>query len=125
MIRVNIVRVASSIVGSHSVIFNPSSSWQTLSAPVQSGSAKIRSRIMATSSYAMLSDPLSRRKLLFRQLFEKDSSTYNLLAHQSYSPSKTCSGWLIEPVDKMVERDLSLVKELGLKPIYAMNTHVC
>lgn len=31
---------------------------------------------------------------------------------------------LIDPVDKTMERDLSLVKELGLKLIYAMNTHV-
>lgn len=31
---------------------------------------------------------------------------------------------LIDPVDKTVERDLSLVKDLGLKLIYAMNTHV-
>lgn len=31
---------------------------------------------------------------------------------------------LIDPVAKTVERDLALVKELGLKLIYAMNTHV-
>lgn len=31
---------------------------------------------------------------------------------------------LIDPVDKTVDRDLSLVKELGLKLVYAMNTHV-
>lgn len=31
---------------------------------------------------------------------------------------------LIDPVDKTVDRDLSLVKELGLKLIYALNTHV-
>lgn len=31
---------------------------------------------------------------------------------------------LIDPVDKTVERDISLVKELGLKLVYAMNTHV-
>ncbi|XP_048334885.2 uncharacterized protein LOC125423784 [Ziziphus jujuba] len=31
---------------------------------------------------------------------------------------------LIDPVDKTAERDLSLVKELGLKLIYAMNTHI-
>lgn len=31
---------------------------------------------------------------------------------------------LIDPVDRTVDRDLSLVKELGLKLIYAMNTHV-
>ncbi|KAF3443560.1 hypothetical protein FNV43_RR13247 [Rhamnella rubrinervis] len=61
-------------------------------------------------------------KLLFRQLFEKDSSTYTyLLADVSHSDKPAV---LIDPVDKTMERDLSLVKELGLKLIYAMNTHV-
>lgn len=31
---------------------------------------------------------------------------------------------LIDPVDKTVDRDLDLIKDLGLKLIYAMNTHV-
>lgn len=31
---------------------------------------------------------------------------------------------LIDPVDKTVDRDLKLINELGLKLIYAMNTHV-
>jgi len=31
---------------------------------------------------------------------------------------------LIDPVDKTADRDLALVKELGLKIIYAINTHV-
>lgn len=31
---------------------------------------------------------------------------------------------LVDPVDKTVDRDISLVKELGLKLIYAINTHV-
>ncbi|KAL5989980.1 Polypeptide N-acetylgalactosaminyltransferase 3 [Asimina triloba] len=31
---------------------------------------------------------------------------------------------LVDPVDRTVDRDLSLVKELGLKLIYAINTHV-
>ncbi|PON89710.1 hypothetical protein TorRG33x02_145440 [Trema orientale] len=87
MIRVNIVRVASSIAGSHSLIFNPSSSWQTLSAAVQSGSAKIRSQTMATSSYATSSHP-SSEKLLFRQLFEKESSTYTYLLANLTHPLK-------------------------------------
>lgn len=34
------------------------------------------------------------------------------------------SGQLIDPVDKMVDRDLNLINELGLKLVYAMNTHV-
>ena len=31
---------------------------------------------------------------------------------------------LVDPVDKTVDRDLALVKDLGLKLIYAINTHV-
>jgi glyoxylase-like metal-dependent hydrolase (beta-lactamase superfamily II) len=31
---------------------------------------------------------------------------------------------LIDPVDTTVDRDLNLIKELGLKLVYAMNTHV-
>ncbi|GMP53389.1 hypothetical protein CsSME_00018850 [Camellia sinensis var. sinensis] len=61
-------------------------------------------------------------KLLFRQLFEKDSSTYTyLLADQSH-PEKPAL--LVDPVDRTVDRDISLVKDLGLKLIYAINTHV-
>ncbi|KAM1373694.1 hypothetical protein ACFX2I_024364 [Malus domestica] len=64
----------------------------------------------------------SSSKLLFRQLFEKESSTYTyLLADVSHRDKPAL---LIDPVDKTVDRDISLVKELGLKLIYAMNTHV-
>ena len=31
---------------------------------------------------------------------------------------------LIDPVDRTVDRDLNLIKELGLNLVYAMNTHV-
>ncbi|KAJ7948846.1 persulfide dioxygenase ETHE1-like, mitochondrial-like [Quillaja saponaria] len=61
-------------------------------------------------------------KFLFRQLFEKDSSTYTYLLADVSHPEKPAL--LIDPVDKTVERDLSLIQELGLKLIYAMNTHV-
>ncbi|KAL5736696.1 hypothetical protein ACOSP7_031147 [Xanthoceras sorbifolium] len=61
-------------------------------------------------------------KLLFRQLFEKESSTYTYLLADVSHPDKPAL--LIDPVDKTVDRDLSLIKELGLKLIYAMNTHV-
>ncbi|CAK7351727.1 unnamed protein product [Dovyalis caffra] len=61
-------------------------------------------------------------KLLFRQLFEKDSSTYTYLLADVSHPDKPAL--LIDPVDKTADRDLSLVKELGLKLIYALNTHV-
>lgn len=61
-------------------------------------------------------------KLFFRQLFEKESSTYTYLLADVSHPDKPAL--LIDPVDKTVDRDLSLVKELGLKLIYALNTHV-
>lgn len=61
-------------------------------------------------------------KLLFRQLFEKESSTYTYLLADVAHPDKPAL--LIDPVDKTVDRDLTLVEELGLKLIYAINTHV-
>ncbi|KAI3949462.1 hypothetical protein MKX01_000110 [Papaver californicum] len=61
-------------------------------------------------------------KLLFRQLFEKESSTYTYLLADLTHPDKPAL--LVDPVDKTVERDISVVEELGLKLIYAINTHV-
>uniref|UniRef100_A0A0D6R4A9 persulfide dioxygenase n=1 Tax=Araucaria cunninghamii TaxID=56994 RepID=A0A0D6R4A9_ARACU len=61
-------------------------------------------------------------RLLFRQLFEKDSSTYTYLLADLAHPEKPAV--LVDPVDKTVDRDLNLIKELGLKLIYAVNTHV-
>ncbi|XP_071907293.1 persulfide dioxygenase ETHE1 homolog, mitochondrial-like isoform X1 [Coffea arabica] len=72
-----------------------------------------------TASESQLS---GSKKLLFRQLFEKDSSTYTYLLADASHPDKPAL--LVDPVDKTAERDLSLVKELGLKLIYAINTHV-
>ncbi|XP_059450675.1 persulfide dioxygenase ETHE1 homolog, mitochondrial-like [Corylus avellana] len=82
---------------------------------------KLTPQAMASASFTTSSQPTSN-KLLFRQLFEKESSTYTYLLADASHPDKPAL--LIDPVDKTVERDLSLVKELGLKLIYAMNTHV-
>ncbi|WCJ25060.1 hypothetical protein M5689_006971 [Euphorbia peplus] len=85
----------------------------TLSFPPQSSLAFSRSHAMSTSS---------SNRFLFRQLFEKDSSTFTYLLADVAHPDKPAL--LIDPVDKTVDRDLTLVKELGLKLIYAINTHV-
>ncbi|KAL3652496.1 Polypeptide N-acetylgalactosaminyltransferase 3 [Castilleja foliolosa] len=82
-------------------------------------SAKLRSQ-MGSASYATSSGPSP--KLLFRQLFEKESSTYTYLLADASHPDKPAL--LVDPVDKTVDRDISLVKELGLKLIYVINTHV-
>ncbi|GFP90260.1 persulfide dioxygenase ethe1 homolog mitochondrial [Phtheirospermum japonicum] len=81
-------------------------------------SAKLRLQ-MGSASYATSSG--SSSKLLFRQLFEKESSTYTYLLADASHPDKPAL--LVDPVDKTVDRDISLVKELGLKLIYAINTH--
>ncbi|KAM6584958.1 hypothetical protein CsatB_011960 [Cannabis sativa] len=64
----------------------------------------------------------SSQKLLFRQLFEKDSSTYTYLLADVSHPDRPAL--LIDPVDKTVDRDLSLIQDLRLNLLYAMNTHV-
>ncbi|KAF6142859.1 hypothetical protein GIB67_002723 [Kingdonia uniflora] len=64
----------------------------------------------------------SKPTLLFRQFFEKDSSTYTYLLADVGHPDRPAL--LVDPVDKTVDRDLALVKDLGLKLIYAINTHV-
>lgn len=76
---------------------------------------------MGSSCYTTSSGGQSSR-LLFRQMFEKESSTYTYLLADASHPQKPAL--LIDPVDKTVDRDLALIKDLGLKLIYALNTHV-
>lgn len=108
MLRISLLRV--SLPCSSSPIFSLSQSHLH---------SKLRPQAMA---YTTSSQNNNNKKLLFRQLFEKESSTYTYLLADVSHPDKPAL--LIDPVDKTVERDLTLVKELGLKLIYAMNTHV-
>ncbi|XP_078572206.1 uncharacterized protein LOC144859426 [Branchiostoma floridae x Branchiostoma japonicum] len=57
--------------------------------------------------------------LVFRQLFEKESSTYTYLL----ADKDTKEAVLIDPVIDTAERDAKLVSELGLKLVYVINTH--
>lgn len=75
-----------------------------------------------TTTSSSSSSSSSSSKLLFRQLFEKESSTYTYLLADVNHPDKPAL--LIDPVDKTVDRDLNVIKELGLKLVFAMNTHV-
>jgi glyoxylase-like metal-dependent hydrolase (beta-lactamase superfamily II) len=58
--------------------------------------------------------------MLFRQLFEPESSTYTYLL----SCPDTGVTALIDPVLETVERDLALLQQLGLKLDYTIDTHV-
>jgi glyoxylase-like metal-dependent hydrolase (beta-lactamase superfamily II) len=58
--------------------------------------------------------------MIFRQLFDKESSTYTYLL----GCESTKSAVLIDPVKEQVERDLKLLEELGLTLQLVLDTHV-
>lgn len=58
--------------------------------------------------------------MLFRQLFDRESSTYTyLLADEA-----TREAVLIDPVCEQIDRDLRLLDELGVSLRYVLETHV-
>ncbi|NJL47516.1 MAG: MBL fold metallo-hydrolase [Leptolyngbyaceae cyanobacterium SM2_5_2] len=58
--------------------------------------------------------------MLFRQLFDRDTSTYTYLIADPASSEAV----LVDPVVEQVERDLKLLQELGLTLRYCLETHV-
>lgn len=58
--------------------------------------------------------------LIFRPLFEKESSAYTYLM----ADSKTKDAVIIDAVDKTQQRDIGLINELGLNLKYIIETHV-
>jgi glyoxylase-like metal-dependent hydrolase (beta-lactamase superfamily II) len=58
--------------------------------------------------------------MIFRQLFEPQSSAYTYLI----ACEETREAALIDPVLETVERDLDLVRELGLTLKYTLETHI-
>ena len=58
--------------------------------------------------------------LIFRQWFESESSTYTYLL----ADSKTKEAIIIDPVQETLDRDLTLIKEMGLKIKYTVETHI-
>lgn len=58
--------------------------------------------------------------MLFRQLFDPETSTYTYLL----ADEETREAVLIDSVKEQVERDLQIVDELGLKLVHTLETHV-
>ncbi len=58
--------------------------------------------------------------MLFRQLFDQDTWTYTYLI----ADPQTREAALVDPVIEKVERDFQLLKELGLKLKFCIETHV-
>ncbi|KAI6687104.1 hypothetical protein NL676_023932 [Syzygium grande] len=115
MLKVGLSRASVSNVRTHRLLSNLRRI--NLATPI-GNCPKLIGSVMGSHSTASSQSP----KLLFRQLFEKESSTYTYLLADVSHPEKPAV--LIDPVDKTVDRDLSVVRELGLKLVYVMNTHV-
>merc|ERR1711872_570013 len=62
---------------------------------------------------------MASRRLL-RQLFDKESSTYTYLLADMVAREAI----LIDPVIEQAERDVGLVRQLGLNLQFVLNTHV-
>jgi glyoxylase-like metal-dependent hydrolase (beta-lactamase superfamily II) len=58
--------------------------------------------------------------MLFRQLFDPETSTYTYLI----ADPQTLEAVLVDPVLEQVERDLRLLQQLGLRLRYCLETHV-
>ena len=58
--------------------------------------------------------------MLFKQLFEPDSSTYSYLI--ACPDTRECA--IIDPVLDTAERDLSVLQSLDLKLTYTIDTHI-
>lgn len=58
--------------------------------------------------------------MLFRQLFDQDTSTYTYLI----ADTDTKAAILVDPVIEQVDRDWKLIQELGLKLRYCLETHI-
>lgn len=64
--------------------------------------------------------PDERPTILFRQLLEHETSTYTYLLADPIGREAV----LIDPVRETIERDLELVRELGLTLVHSLETHV-
>ena len=58
--------------------------------------------------------------MIFRQLFDPQSSTYSYLL----ADERLCEAVLIDPVFEQARRDRALIAELGLKLLMTLETHV-
>ncbi|MBR8840402.1 MAG: FAD/NAD(P)-binding protein [Stigonema ocellatum SAG 48.90 = DSM 106950] len=63
---------------------------------------------------------LHKTAMLFRQLFDPESSTYTYLI----ADPQTKEAVLVDPVLERVERDIQLLRELGLSLRYCLETHI-
>jgi glyoxylase-like metal-dependent hydrolase (beta-lactamase superfamily II)/rhodanese-related sulfurtransferase len=80
----------------------------------------VRASPAAGTSGSLLTAAAGGGGLLFRQLFDADTGTYTYLL----ADSACAEGVLIDPVYEQHPRDLSLIRELGIRLVASLDTHV-
>jgi len=91
------------------VLLDRFSNWLELGYPIEKVAHKI------TKEIEQMQD-----SIIFYQMFEAESSTYTYLLADPLSKEAI----LIDPVLEMMERDLQLIDELGVKLVYVLDTHI-
>lgn len=98
--------------------------WETTAVPeIRTQSANLAQELLQSrqhKSYTTNLVEISQPTMLFRQLFDRESSTYTYLI----GDADTKAAILIDPVLEQVERDLQILREMGLTLHYCLETHV-
>lgn len=81
---------------------------------------RLASKFTSSSRFASTKMAQNNNSFFFRQLFDHESCTYTYLL----GDIGTKEAVLIDPVLEHAERDAKLIKELGFKLVYALNTHM-
>lgn len=113
-------RRASAVVATYLGVRNRLSSKEVHEKSAEMGFTYLGSEPLRLWSSLVLSLKNQQNRLLFRQFFEKESSTYSYLLADAH----TKDALLIDPVLETIERDAQYVRELGLSLRYCLNTHM-
>jgi len=101
--------------------------WETTAVPeIRVQAASLAQELLkflnshATAEERNLSFTLRKPVMLFRQLFDKESSTYTYLI----ADPETKTAILVDSVLEQVERDLKVLQQLDLTLRYCLETHI-
>lgn len=97
--------------------------WETTAVPeIRSQAANLAQELLKSLNPKSSAANFLLRKpaMLFRQLFDKESSTYTYLIADPESKIAI----LVDPVLEQVERDLQVLRQLGLTLRYCLETHI-
>lgn len=119
-------RRASAVVATYLGVKDQRSEIQVLADSTDAGLSYVDAEPLREWSTVVLITNLRRRSysgsaaIVFRQFFEKESSTYTYLL----ADPQTKEAILIDPVLETVERDAQYVREMGLHLKHCLNTHM-